>query len=113
MTGAQGGASGVREEEMEEEMEMEMEEDSSSTVVMPAARGTFIADTTDGTVTEARNSAKLQRATENVSEDLLNRQIHEYGLVSPERVKNLVWSYFKKYGSKNLTRGHDNLKLRQ
>jgi hypothetical protein len=41
--GAQGGASGAREEQMEEEMEIE--EDSSSTVAMPAARGTFIADT--------------------------------------------------------------------
>ncbi len=49
----------------------------------------------------------------NVSEDLLNRQIQDYGLVSPERAKNLVWSYFKKYESKNLTRGHDNLKLQQ
>ena len=35
------------------------------------------------------------------------------GLVCPERAKNLVWSYFKKYGSKNLTRGHDNVKLQQ
>ena len=51
---AQGGASGVDEEEMEEEMEIE--EGSSSTVAMPAARGTFIAGTADGTVTEARHS---------------------------------------------------------
>ncbi len=41
--GAQGGASGAREEQMEEEMEIE--EDSNSTVAMPAARGTFISDT--------------------------------------------------------------------
>jgi hypothetical protein len=80
---------------------------------MPAAHGTFIAGTGDGTVTEARNSQKRQSAAVNVSEDLLNRQIQDYGLVCPERVKNLVWSYFKKYGSKNLTRGHDNLKLQQ
>jgi hypothetical protein len=80
---------------------------------MPAARGTFIAGTADGTVSEARNSQKRQRTAVNVSEDLLNRQIHEYGLVSPERSKNLVWSYFKKYGRKNLTRGHENLKLQQ
>jgi hypothetical protein len=65
------------------EEDMEIEEESSSTVAMPAARGTFIAGTADGTVT----------------------------LVSPERAKNLVWFYFKKYGSKKLTRGHDNLKL--
>ena len=109
--GGSGGASGAREEEMEEEMEIE--EDSSRTVAMPAARGTFMAGTADGTVSEARNSQKRQRTAVNVSEDLLNRQIHEYGLVSPERAKNLVWSYFKKYGSKNLTRGHDNLKLQQ
>ena len=108
---AQGGASGVDEEEMEEDMEIE--EGSSSTVAMPAARGTFIAGTADGTVTEARNSQKRQRTAVNVSEDLLNRQIQDYGLVSPERAKNLVWSYFKKYGRKNLTRGHDNLKLQQ
>ena len=94
-------------------MEMEMEEDSSSTVAMPAARGTFIAGTADGTVTEARNSTKRQRTTEKVSEDLLNRHIQDYGLVCPEGAKNLVWSYFKKCGSKNLTRGHDNLKLQQ
>jgi len=37
--------------------------------------------------------------------------MQDYGLVCPERAKNLVWSYFKKYGRKNLTRGHDNLKL--
>jgi hypothetical protein len=109
--GGSGGASGAREEEMEEEMEIE--EGSSRTVAMPAARGTFIAGTADGTVSEARNSQKRQRTTVNVSEDLLNRQIHEYGLVSPERAKNLVWSYFKKYGRKNLTRGHENLKLQQ
>ena len=43
------------------EEEMEIEEGSSSTVAMPAARGTFIAGTADGTVTEARNSQKRQR----------------------------------------------------
>ena len=79
MTGAQGGSSGVRGEEMQEDMQMEMEEDSSSTVAMPAARGTFIAGTADGTVTEARNSTKRQRTTEKVSEDLLNRHIQDYG----------------------------------
>ena len=72
LTGSQEGASGVREEEMQEEMQMEMEEDSSSTVTMPAARGTFIVGTADGTVTEARNSQKRQRTAVNVSEDLLN-----------------------------------------
>ena len=92
---------------------MDMEEDSSSTVPVLATHGTFIAGTADGTVTEARNSTKRQRTTEKVSEDLLNRQIQDYGLVCPERAKNLVWSYFKKYGSKNLTRGHDNVKLQQ
>jgi hypothetical protein len=95
------------------EEEMEMEEDSSSTVAMPAARGTFIPGTADGTVTEVRNSQKRQCTDVNVSEDLLNRKIQDYGLVCPEQVKNLVWSYFKKYGRKNLTRGHDNLKLEQ
>ena len=49
----------------------------------------------------------------NVSEDLLNRQTQDYGLVCPQRARNLVWSYFKKYGSKNLTRGHDNVRLQQ
>jgi hypothetical protein len=109
--GSSGGASGSREEEMEEEMEIE--EGSNRTVSMPAARGTFMAGTADGTVSEGRNSQKRQSTPVNVSEDLLNRQIHEYGLVSPERAKNLVWSYLKKYGRKNLTRGHENLKLQQ
>ena len=86
--GSSGGASGAREEEMEEEMEIE--EGSSRTVAMPATRGTFIEGTTDGTVTEVRNSTKRQRTTENVSEDLLNRQIQDYGLVCPEWAKNLV-----------------------
>ena len=54
--GGSGGASGAREEEMEEEMEVE--EGSSRTVTMPAARGTFIAGTADGTVTQARDSTK-------------------------------------------------------
>ena len=79
------------------EEEMEMEEDSNSTVALSAARGTFIADTTDGTVTEARQSTKRHRGAENMSEDLLNRLIQHYGLVSPERVKSLVWYFFKKY----------------
>jgi hypothetical protein len=92
---------------------MEMEEDSSSTVAMLAARGTFIASTADGTVTEARNSQKRQRNTENVSEDLLNRHIQDYGLFCPERAKNLVWCFFRKYGSKNLKSVEDNLKLAQ
>ena len=109
MSGSSGGASRAREEEMEEEMEVE--EGSSRTVAMPATRGTFIAGTADGTVTEARNSQKHQRAAVNVCEDLLNRQIQDYGLVTPERAKNLVWSYFKKYGSKNLTRGHSDMTI--
>ena len=69
---------------------------------MLPARDTFIEGTGDGTVTESRHCTK--RTAENMSEDLLNRQIQDYGLVSPERAKNLVWSYFKKYGSKNLSR---------
>ena len=71
------------------EEEIQMEEDSSSTVAMPAARGTFIPGTAGSTVTEARNSQNRQSNTENVSEDLLNRQIQDYGLVCPERAKNL------------------------
>ncbi len=79
-SGSSGGASGAREEEMEEVMEIE--EGSNRTVSIPAARGTFIAGTADGTVTEVRNSQKRQRTAVNVSEDLLNRQIQDYGLVS-------------------------------
>jgi len=70
---------------------MEMEEDSSSTVTMSTARGTFIVDTADVTVTEDRNSQKRQHSPVNVSEDLLNRQIQDYGLVSPERGANIPW----------------------
>ena len=91
----------------------EMEECSTSNMQMLAARGTFIADTADGTVTQARDSAKRQRAAVNVSEDLLNRQIQDYGLVSPERAKNAVWCFFKKYGSKKLKGQDDTLKLAQ
>ena len=94
-SGAQGGASGEREEEMQEHMEIE--DASTSNVPMLATGGTFIAGTTDGTVTEARQSTKRHRAAENMSEDLLNRRIHHYGLVSPERAKSLVWYFFKKY----------------
>ena len=36
----------------------DMQEDSTNNVQMLAARGTFIAGTADGTVTEARDSTK-------------------------------------------------------
>ena len=72
-------------EEMEDQVETE--QDSTSHVAMLAGRGTFIAGTADGlgTVTQARHSAKRHRAAVNVSEDLFNRLIQDYGLVSPER----------------------------
>ena len=110
-TGARGGDLGEGNEEMQDHVEME--EDSTSNVPMLAASGTFIAGTADGTVTGARHQAKRQRAAVNVSEDLLNRQIQDYGLVSPERAKNVVWCFFKKYGSKNLQGVDVNLKLSQ
>ena len=72
------------------------------TVVL-AAGGTFIAVTADGTVTEARQSSNRHRAAENMSEDLLNRHIQDYGLVSPERTKNLVWYFFKKTNAYTIT----------
>ena len=106
-----GGASTAGEEEMEDDAEME--DDSSSNVPMLAAGGTFIAGTADGTVTEGRQSSKRHRAAENMSEDLLNRHIQDYGLGSPERAKNLVWYFFKKYGTKHLNRADDNLNLAQ
>ena len=109
--GATGGASTAGEEEMEDDAEME--DDSSSNVPMLAAGGTFIAGTADGTVSEARYSSKRHRTVENMSEDLLNRHIQDYGLVSPERAKNLVWYFFKKYGTKQLNRQDDNLNLAQ
>ena len=49
----------------------------------------------------------------NVSEDLFNQQIQDYGLVSPERTKNAVRCFFKKYGSKKLKGQDYNLKLAQ
>jgi hypothetical protein len=67
------------------ENHVEMEEDSTGTVPMLPAHGTFIGGTVDGTVTEVRHSTKRYRATENMSEDLLSRHIQDYGLVSPER----------------------------
>ena len=99
-TDARGGASAVGEEEMEDHVEME--QDSRSNVAMLAARGTFIAGTAAVTVTEARHSTKRHRADENVSEDFLHRRIQDYGLVCPERAKNLVWCFFQKFGSKKM-----------
>ena len=87
--GAQGRASGAGGEEMEDREEMEAE--STSNVPMLAAGGTFIAGTADTTVTEVRYSTNRHRACENVSDDLLNRHIQDYGLFCPERAKNLVW----------------------
>ena len=109
--GATGGASTAGEEEMEDDGVME--DDSNSNVPMLAAGGTFIAGTTDGTVSEVRYSSKRYHTAENMSEDLLNRHIQDYGLVSPERAKNLVWYFFKKYGTKQLNRQDDNLNLAQ
>ncbi len=57
----------------------EMEEDSTSNVSILSTGGTFITDTTDTTVTEGRHSTTSLRTSENVSEDLLNRLIQEYG----------------------------------
>jgi hypothetical protein len=109
--GARGGTSAAGDEEMEDQVETE--QDSTSHVAM--GRGTFIAGTGDGlgTVTKARHSAKRHRAAVNVSQDLLNRLIQDYGLVSPERVKNVVWFFFKKFGSKKLNGQDALLKLAQ
>ena len=90
---------------------VEMEQDSTSNVTMLTVRGTFMTDTADGTVTETRNSTNRHRADENVSEDCLHRRIQDYGLVCPERAKNLVWCFFQKFGSKELKGAEDNLKL--
>ncbi len=68
----------------------EMEKDSTSNVPIVTTDGTFITGTADVTVTECRYSTKRHRAAENVSDDLLNRHILEYGLVSPERAKNVL-----------------------
>ncbi len=89
----------------------EIEEYSSSNMPILVSRGTFIPGTTDGSDTGARYSTKHHRV--DVNEDLLNRQIQGYGWVSPERVKNVVWSFLKKYGSKKLKSQDDNLKLSQ
>jgi hypothetical protein len=43
---------------------------------------------------------EIYHTAENMSEDLLNRHNQDYGLVSPERTKNLVWYFFKKYGTR-------------
>ena len=73
--GATGGASTAGEEELDDDTEME--DDSSSNVSMLTTGGTFIPDTVDGTVTEARYSSNRHHTTENMSEDLLNRHIQE------------------------------------
>ena len=41
----------------------------------------------------------------------MNRHIQESGLVSPERAKNVVWCFFRKYNCKKLQGRDDNLKL--
>ena len=76
-TGTRGGSSEVCDEEMEEHVEME--EDSTSNVAMLVAIGTFIEGTTDGTVVEPSHDTKRQCDTVNVSADLLNRHIQDYG----------------------------------
>jgi len=63
----------------------------------------------------ARQTVRLHkpgilRSAVSVSEDLLNRQIQDYGLVSPERATKFVWCFFKKYGSKKLKGQDDNLR---
>jgi hypothetical protein len=81
--GGRGGVYAAGEEEIQDHVEIE--EDSTGTVPILPARGTFIGVTADGTVTEARYSTNRYRAAENMSEDLLNRHIQDYGLVSPEK----------------------------
>ena len=70
-----GGSSEAGDEEMEDQVEME--ETSTSNVGMLPGRGTFMEGTTDGTVTQARDSARRHRTVVNVSEDLLNRRIQD------------------------------------
>ena len=74
-TGARGGASVAGDEEMEDQVKME--ETSTSNVAMLPGRGTFMAVTADGTVTQARDSTNRHRDAVNVSEDLLNRLIQD------------------------------------
>ena len=69
---------------------------------MVGGQGTFITNTGDGPTREDRDSVKPKRGDVNVSEDLLNRQTQDCGSVSPEWVKNVVWFFFKKYGSKKI-----------
>ena len=44
----------------------------------------------DDTVREVRVSSKQKHTSVKVTEDLLNRRIQVYGLVTPERSKNVV-----------------------
>ncbi len=90
---------------------VEVEQDSRSNVSILAPHGTFISGTAAVTVTEGKHSTKRHRVDENVSEDFLDRHIQDYGLVCPERSKNLVWYYFQKFGSKKFKGAEDNLKL--
>jgi hypothetical protein len=92
------------------EEDAEMGEDSTSRVSMRAAVGTFIAGTADSPVATARATKRRKNASEHVSEDLLNQQIQVHGLVSPERAKNNVWFFFRKYNPKKLE-GPNNLRL--
>jgi hypothetical protein len=89
----------------------EMEEDSTSNVTIFVTDGNFIVGTTDDTVTESRYSTKCHLVVENVSKDLLNRHIQEYGLTSPERSKNVVWYCIRKYNCQKFQGRDDILKL--
>ena len=57
-TGAQGGAYVAGDEEMEDNEGME--EDSTINVEMIVGHGTFIVDTTEGTVTDSRHRAERE-----------------------------------------------------
>ncbi len=97
--GAQGGASGEREEQMEEEMEIE--EDSNSTVAIPAARGTFIADTA--------TSAPVQRLFSVVGQVDSSRR----ATLSSDNLTLLVFMYEVRYEALPLIRKIRTLKIVQ
>jgi hypothetical protein len=73
----------------------EMEGDSRSNVPILSSHGTFITVTEDGS-----SHSTVTGSIESTNSG--------YGLVSPERHKSFVWSFFKKYGSKKF-KSHEKL----
>ena len=69
---------------------------------MDQPQGTFIAGTAETTVNGTRTPAQKTTRTAFLNEDVLNRRILDYGLISPPKAKNVVCHFFSKYNPHKL-----------